>query len=213
MDIYITELETGARLALPMLPEKAQYRAAGNHQTYDIINTGEIKIPNGTKLLTFSWGGTLPGRGRRGAGYVKSHYWREPSELLNIWEKWRKEGTRLRLMITETPINYDVYLDNYSAEAKGGLGDYDYQITFYEAKIMKIYAVGERQTIARVQQSRLPAAKTQNTYTVRPRDTLWRIAQQQLGRGNRYMEIFNLNRDKLKNPSVIRPGQVLTMPS
>jgi len=213
MDIYISEIETGVRIALSMLPEKAQYRAAANQQTYDIINTGEIKIPNGTKLLTFSWGGILPGRGRREASYVKSHYWREPSELLSLFEKWRKEGMRLRLMITETPINYDVYLDTYTAEAKGGLGDYEYQIAFHEARLMKIYVVGERRATTSAQQSRLPVARARNTYTVRPRDTLWRIAQQQLGRGNRYMEIFNLNRDKLKNPSIIRPGQVLTMPS
>ena len=60
MDIYFTEIETGARIALSMLPEKAKQKGSANFQTYDIINIGEVKIPKGTNLLTFSWNGTLP---------------------------------------------------------------------------------------------------------------------------------------------------------
>lgn len=45
-------------------------------------------------------------------------------------------------------------------------------------------------------------------------DSLWAIAQAQLGKGSRYEEIFNLNKDKLKNVnSTIYPGMVLTLPT
>lgn len=51
------------------------------------------------------------------------------------------------------------------------------------------------------------------TYTVKAGDSLWKIAQQQLGDGNRYMEIFYANRDKLDSPqSVIHPGDELNIP-
>jgi nucleoid-associated protein YgaU len=51
------------------------------------------------------------------------------------------------------------------------------------------------------------------TYTVKPGDSLWRIAQNKLGNGNRYMEIFYANRDKLDSPqSVIHPGDELNIP-
>jgi nucleoid-associated protein YgaU len=51
------------------------------------------------------------------------------------------------------------------------------------------------------------------TYTVKPGDSLWRIAQNKLGNGNRYMEIFYSNRDKLNSPqSVIHPGDELNIP-
>lgn len=52
-----------------------------------------------------------------------------------------------------------------------------------------------------------------DTYTVKGGDSLWRIAQNQLGNGNRYMEIFYANRDKLDSPqSVIHPGDELKVP-
>jgi nucleoid-associated protein YgaU len=53
---------------------------------------------------------------------------------------------------------------------------------------------------------------TQHTYTVKPGDSLSKIAKHELGDGNAYMEIFNLNRDQLSDPDKIQPGQVLKMP-
>lgn len=51
------------------------------------------------------------------------------------------------------------------------------------------------------------------TYTVKPGDSLWKIAQHELGDGNRYMEIFYANRDKMNEPtSVIHPGDQLNVP-
>jgi nucleoid-associated protein YgaU len=55
-----------------------------------------------------------------------------------------------------------------------------------------------------------PAAAT--TYTVKSGDTLSRIARDQLGDVNAYMEIFNANRDQLSDPDKIKVGQVLKIP-
>ena len=105
MDIYITEKESGTRIALSMLPEKVKRKASTKFQSYDIINIGEVKLPRGTKLLTFSWDGTFPGSGRKSYGFIKSHFWMEPKELEAIFDQWRTDGTILILMVTETFIN------------------------------------------------------------------------------------------------------------
>ncbi len=52
-----------------------------------------------------------------------------------------------------------------------------------------------------------------NTYQVVKGDSLWKIAKKHLGDGNRYLEIFELNRDLLKSPTLIYPSQVLKMPT
>jgi nucleoid-associated protein YgaU len=56
-----------------------------------------------------------------------------------------------------------------------------------------------------------PAAE-QKTYTVKSGDTLSKIAKEHLGDANAYMKIFDLNKDQLTNPDVIKPGQVLRLP-
>jgi nucleoid-associated protein YgaU len=123
-------------------------------------------------------------------------------------------------MVTETPINHDVYLDSYTAKAAGGNGDYEYTISFIEAKPIEVYTVNELNIKPKAQTNKVstttrpPAAKAAaKTYTVKSGDSLWKIAQLTLGKGGRYMEIYNLNKDKIKNPSVIYPGQVLMLPS
>jgi len=51
------------------------------------------------------------------------------------------------------------------------------------------------------------------TYTVKPGDTLSKIAKENLGDANAYMKIFNANKDQLSDPDKIKPGQVLKIPS
>ena len=55
-------------------------------------------------------------------------------------------------------------------------------------------------------------AAAQTTYTVKPGDTLSKIARDLLGNANAYHEIFNANRDQLSDPDKIQPGQVLKIP-
>lgn len=49
-------------------------------------------------------------------------------------------------------------------------------------------------------------------YIVVPGDCLWKIAKSQLSDGTRYMEIYNLNKDTIKNPDFISIGQKLVLP-
>ena len=57
-----------------------------------------------------------------------------------------------------------------------------------------------------------PEASSSKTYTVKSGDTLSRIAKDHLGNAADYMKIFNLNKDQLSDPDLIKPGQVLRLP-
>jgi len=65
-----------------------------------------------------------------------------------------------------------------------------------------------------------PPATAEPTCTVRRRDSLWLLAEQHLGHGMRWREIYDLNRGRpqpggrtLRYPNLIRPGWVLRMPA
>ena len=55
-------------------------------------------------------------------------------------------------------------------------------------------------------------APTAKTYTVKAGDCLWAIAAKYYGNGADYTKIYNANTDKISNPNLIYPGQVLTIP-
>ena len=82
----------------------------------------------------------------------------------------------------------------------------------------------DRADVTPAAQAKLHGQQAQKLYVVTPpqgryHESLWEIAQQHLGDGRRYKEIFELNKDhlqpdgsKLTIASLIRPGWVLRMP-
>ena len=56
----------------------------------------------------------------------------------------------------------------------------------------------------------VPAAAAE--YTVQRGDSLWKIAKEQLGSGTRWYEIYEANRDAIRDPNLIYAGQVLQLP-
>jgi nucleoid-associated protein YgaU len=53
---------------------------------------------------------------------------------------------------------------------------------------------------------------TPRTYTVVAGDSLSKIAKKLYGDGNKWKRIFEANRDTIKNPDLIHPGQILKIP-
>ena len=54
--------------------------------------------------------------------------------------------------------------------------------------------------------------RTGGEYIVQPDDSLWKIAAEHLGNGNRYMEIVKLNRTIIDDPEDIQNGMRLKLP-
>jgi len=53
----------------------------------------------------------------------------------------------------------------------------------------------------------------EQTYTVKPGDSLSKISKELYGNANEYMKIFEANRDVLSDPNKISPGQNLRIPN
>jgi nucleoid-associated protein YgaU len=48
--------------------------------------------------------------------------------------------------------------------------------------------------------------------TVQPGNTLWGIASKEYGDGFLYVRVFEANKDRIRNPNLIYPGQVFAIP-
>lgn len=230
MDLWMTEKETGARIALSLLPDDVKEKASTNTISYNFISVGEVKLPSGQKLRQFSWSGTFPGKNNSVMPFVKKQHWKSPKELINIFETWRKNGTGVILMLTETPLNCEVFLSSFEHTFSGGTGDVKYSVTFVERKPITVYTVSEapreiEKNDNNINSKDRPPSQTPDTrtvtnssqtrtYTVKKGDSLWNIAQKFLGKGSRWQEIYKLNKDVVgSDPNLIYPGQTFVLPS
>ena len=51
------------------------------------------------------------------------------------------------------------------------------------------------------------------TYTVQKDDTLQKISKKLFGTYGKWYKIYEANKDKIKNPNILKPGTVLTIPA
>ncbi len=219
MDIYLTNLTNSDRLRFPMLPTEISIKMANQFANYTILSIGEVRLPSGTALDSISWNGILPGQKRVSSRTPYIFDWQDPKAVYRWIEQLKTQygkPVKARLLITESPINCDVYLSSFTGTPTGGYGDINYSITLIQAKDIKISTSknqakqDSQSTTAAPARPSPPAAKT---YTVKKGDSLWKIAQRYYGKGSDYTRIFRANGSVIgSNPNLIYPGQVLTIP-
>ncbi len=229
MDIYLTDLETGDSLRFPMLPEEISLTMGNEFASYSILGIGTVRAPSGQGLDMISWDGMFPGEARKDFAYVKA--WTSPLECFRWLENCKvvlPVTKKLNLLVTETAINVDVYLESFTKTYSGGAGDMGYSISFVQAKDLTVTATssasgesssGEGTDSASTEDNRCDTQET-TTYTVVKGDCLWAIAQKYLGAGSRYGEIYEANQSTIDGDNAkygnskytIYPGQVFTIP-
>ncbi|WP_045905912.1 LysM peptidoglycan-binding domain-containing protein [Clostridium botulinum] len=208
---------------LPVLPEKIEFDEDGNNKTYDIINLGEINTINKPKLMEISFESFFP---KHKGPYVSSEQLFEPSFYIAKIREWRDKKQKIRFIFTGSPLEInDLFtIENFKPSEEGGeVGDIHYSI---ELKRYKNYAAKKvvivtpktaanqsaKKVIANSKATRPSNTNKPKTHTVSGNDTLWHIAKRYLGDGNKWPQIYNLNKDKIKNPNKIYSGQVLRLP-
>ena len=219
-DVYITDLEKGDRMQLAYTPERISARESKRFQSYNIIERGEVKTPKGEDLTSVGWSAILPGESMLSYAFIKSSAWESPDTVLKRWNRWKEQGTKLNLMITQTSVNLHVYLEDFTNEPSGGMGNVEYRISFIAAKDLLIKTVQEvdaEKTAAAAEaaneQAQLrerAAGPLKTSHPFGMNDTLWSVAQGCLGDGAKWVELFDINRQgKINDPDGILPGTIL----
>jgi len=212
---------------MPVTPSKVKVKVNSQNETLTLINGEEINILKAPGLTDVSFDLMLPqvpypftNGGAQSANYYLSLFERlktgkEPFQW--ILSRTRPNGRAL------FHSNLTVGLEDYQItdDAKEG---FDITVSI---KLKQWRAYGTKTvTIKPAPAPTQPATATveeppretttapkNTTYTVKSGDCLWNIAKKYLGDGSRYTEIYELNKDKIKNPNLIYPDQVLTLPT
>lgn len=106
-------------------------------------------------------------------------------------------------------------VENLAVEVKDGVATISGEAESAEALEKAILMAGNIEGISEVVADSVDAPKSEATvefYEIKSGDTLWKIASDHLGDGNRYPEIFEANREVIQDPDLIFPGQKIRIP-
>lgn len=201
MDIYIDDWR------LPVLPDSYTITTGQNNQTVDAVALGAINLKGKRRLNEITFSSFFPlHEGRQGYQRHGSH--REAFALCNKFLKKKDDSAVVRLIITETNINGEFLIDEFSFGQQDGSGDVYYTMKLSEYVRPKV-AVKNGGKSALYENSRDQKETATETYTVKHGDTLKSIAKAKLGSSDKFTELAALNH--ISAPYEVKSGQVILL--
>lgn len=208
------------RMLCPVAPAKLELKIKNQNKTLVLINGEEINVLKQAGLTDISFDLLLPNVEYPFATYESG--FKTADYFLSNLEQLKAERKPFQFYVERTlpsgkmlfDTNMKVSLEDYiiKEDAKQG---FDVVVTVklkqfrdYGTKIVKV--IDNTATVENQRETSNLAESTQ--YTVKKGDTLWAIAKAFYGDGSKYPAIYEANKDKIANPSLIYPGQVLIIP-
>lgn len=134
MDIFLSVNNRAEVIQLPIVPQEFKIQSPVNNEVFTTINQGDIKLFGDRDLKSLSIDSFFPNREYSFARSRDYERW----EYVDIIESWIDRKLRVRLIVTESPINLAVTIDNFEYGIKDGSGDIYYSLTLSEFKQIQL---------------------------------------------------------------------------
>lgn len=209
---------------LPTNPEELEKSSVQAIEKYEILKLGQIAIPTHMELIEYSFECEFPSNPLH---YVETAGdFKSADNYIKLFEKWRADLTPVRFIASNgigDDINTLALIEELTeVERAGEEGDkyINFKLLEYREYGKKSVVIKEtKKTVSTTQVASTkliapdkPNPKSNGYHTVVSGDTLWGIAKKYYGNGSQYTKIANANKDKIKNPNLIYPGQRLMIP-
>ena len=203
---------------LPVNPEEIKRSRELNIETYQVLEEGQVSIPSYCALEEYSFEAEFPSQD---VNYMESGAEADADYYEKMFRKAQKNKKPIRFIASNDisdDISVKVLVKSVEIVEKAGEeGDKYISLTLLEYKGAGKRYVAIQTPDATVKQEETPLAENpavaaNKTHTVQSGDTLWGIAKKYYGNGSQYQKIVSAN-PSIKNPNLIYPGQVFTIPS
>ena len=191
-------------IRLPVIPAEFERVIGADYETNNIIGLGDVAIFNSNGLAQLSLSSFFPNHEYSFNAYSNVP---KPYDMVSHFKEWKNKGTVVRIVLTGTDINQEMYVTNFSYGEKDGTGDVYYSMDLLEYRPITIPTITENNS-SNTQNTSRPTDNnnnknntnnTQKTHKVVKGDCLWDIAQKYYGKGSLYTKIKEANKSKYKS--------------
>ena len=133
MDIYLSYNNREEIIILPVLPAKFEVNKPQNNDTFESISLGELKLIGLRGLKSISFESFFP---IRDYPFLRDNLY-SGHEYVYKLDTWREKRVPIRILITDTPINMAVTIDDFKYSI-GTDGDIYYSITLGEFRFVEL---------------------------------------------------------------------------
>lgn len=208
MEFWFSFNNFAEKLQLPVNPGEFRIKAGNKNTVVDIQALGELNLIGGEKLAEIQLSSFFPAKW---APYCAYRDIPRPYDAVATIEKWRKSGP-VRLIITGTPVNIAVAIEEFEYGERGGTRDVNYTLTLKEYRFIQIKKVSDPTPPAGMKATRPVTKITPKTYQVRPGDSLFLIAKKVYGDSSKWRDLYAANKSTIgPDANLIKPGQQLVI--
>lgn len=205
--IILKNTETGQELTLPVTPSSYPMEAGRTVERIDMAQTGQLALPGLKQLFSAQLEFMLPAKQYP---FCASDAVVDPGYYIEQLTAWSAAGSVCRYIVTGTAINSPVLLGPLQYGEDDGSNDVVCTLPLYEYRYLdevQVQVLTQNNSRAQEGSSQADIAKS---YVVAAGDSLWSICKKFYGDGTLAYKLASAN--GIANPTLIWPGQVLTLP-
>lgn len=204
---------------LPTTPEEIEISSNLAIEKFNVLKLGQLAVPTNLELQTYSFECEFP-HSTRFYTHTNREF-KDSDYYLNKFEEWRR-GLVPVVFTATNEISKEIYtlvlIEELTIKEKAGEeGDKYVSFKLLEYKPFGKKIPTEPTTSKKIVKKKASSSvqtnpKSTGSYVVQKGDTLWSIAKKHYGSGTQYTKISNSNKNIIKNPNLIYPGQKLNIP-
>ena len=122
----------GERLVLPVTPFKYSLQNAQDNKSVDIIDTGERLLFGNGKLARLKFSSFFPRKKHQYPFVMNINV--DAGECVSLIEKWRTSKEPVQVIITDSPVNLKMAIEEFEIEERDGTRDIYYRLSLTEYK-------------------------------------------------------------------------------
>lgn len=183
----------GTKSRLPVLPSVLNISNDSQNESVSIAGLGEVTILQDGLAKVISFSSFFPAHESSLVEYPNPS---TPWAFVERIEMFKKSKKPIRFLVTGTPINMAVSIENFSyREGESGVGDIDYDLTLKEYHFVAARKIDTKKPVP--PKPRPLTLSVPKTHTVKSGETLIAIARKYYNDSNQWRKIWEANKEAL----------------